>query len=169
MTYGFAISQQLELLLYSLGFGFFLGFIYRLIMTVRTQAGGKKSAVVFFDILFSVIATVAEYCFLLIYADGQIRLVALAANAAGFAFYRITVDFAVKKVIAVPVRAAVTAVRLIFKPFTGLAALGKKYAGVCMERIKAKRTAKPKDKTVGKRKKVKAAKGRKKEKRKKKV
>lgn len=161
MTYGFAISQQFELLLNSLGFGFIVGLFYRFVMTVREQVSSRKPAVILFDILFSVITTVTTYCFLLIYADGQIRLIALLAESAGYAFYMMTVDSFVKKLLCPPVRVIVKAIRLIFRPFSVLISSAAKLIksvvnrirNKCSERTERIKKRKPqKEKTVRKRK-----------------
>ena len=140
MTYGFDLTQQLRLFLYSLGFGFLLGFVYRFIMILRKEISEKKTAVIAGDLIFCITATVADFCFLLINADGQIRLIALFANAAGFALYILTADFTFKKLITYPVRGFIKLIKLIFKPFSvvvlTLKSLGKKVS----ERIKNKKT-----------------------------
>lgn len=161
MTYGFAISQQFELLLNSLGFGFIVGFFYRFVMTVREQVSSRKPAVILFDILFSVITTVTTYCFLLIYADGQIRLIALLAEGAGYAFYMMTIDSLVKKLLCLPIRVIVKAIRLIFRPFRVLISSAAKLIKTFVNRVrmkhsenqgKQKKRKQPKEKTVRKRK-----------------
>lgn len=118
MTYGFAISQQLELFLYSLGYGFTLGLYYRLIMIVRKAISEKKTAYIVFDILFSVTATVVTFCFFLVYTDGQVRLVSVFAASAGFVVYLLSADFFIKKLFYYPVKLIVSSVKLLFRPLT---------------------------------------------------
>lgn len=117
MTYGFAISQQLEFFLYSLGFGFLLGLLYRTVMSVREAVSRKKAAYVAFDLLFCVTATILTFCFLLIYADGQIRLISLFADAVGFTVYLFSADFFMKKLITYPIKAVVFPFKLLLVPF----------------------------------------------------
>lgn len=156
MTYGFALSQQLELFFYALGFGFLLGILYRLVMTVREEISDKKAAVVAGDIIFSILATVFVFCFLLIYADGQVRLIALFADAVGFTLYIFTLDLVIKRLLHYPIRLIISLLKLIFKPFFVFVRALVRFTVKTKEKIRKKKqekvkTKKTADKTENKR------------------
>lgn len=146
MTYGFALTQQLELFLYSLGFGFLLGLLYRFIMAAREEISDKKGAVVAADIIFCVVTTVLVFCFLLVYADGQVRLIALFANAVGFTLYILTFDFILKKLLTYPIRLIISLFKLIVKPFSVLFHTSVRLVAAANEKIRKTKQEKVKDK-----------------------
>ena len=126
MTYGFAISQQLELFLYSLGYGFTLGLYYRLVMTVRKAISEIKAAYIAFDILFCVTATVVTFCFFLVYTDGQVRLISVFAAFAGFVVYLLSADFFIKKLLFRPLTAMIHFIKKICKKLSVKIKTGRK-------------------------------------------
>ncbi|MDD6528220.1 MAG: spore cortex biosynthesis protein YabQ [Oscillospiraceae bacterium] len=139
MTYGFAISQQLELFLYSLGYGFTLGLYYRLVMTVRKAISEIKAAYIAFDILFCVTATVVTFCFFLVYTDGQVRIISVFAASAGFVVYLLSADFFIKKLFYYPVKLIVKSVKLLFRPLTAMIHFIKKICKKLSVKIKTGR------------------------------
>ena len=139
MTYGFAISQQLVLFLYSLGFGFLLGVYYRLIMAFRKEISEKKTAYIIFDVFFCVSATILTFCFFLVYTDGQVRLISIFALALGFLIYLFSADVILKKLLHFPVMLLISSVKLLFLPSTFIMRLIKKGKKKISEKIKVKK------------------------------
>ena len=139
MTYGFAISQQLSLFLYSLGFGFLSGVYYRFIMTVRKEISEKKTAYIVFDVFFCVSLTVFTFCFFLVYTDGQVRLISILACVIGFIIYIFSVDVFLKKLMHFPVTILISSVKLLFLPLTFILRLLRKGNKRISEKIKVKK------------------------------
>ena len=133
MKYGLTISDQISHFLFAVGFGFLLGFLYRVTVSVRKMISRKKAAVIAQDILFCVVLTVLCFVFLLVYSDGEIRIDLFAAIGVGALIYFLTFDKSVAAVLK-PLTAAVRKlIRLVFKPFVLIGSLVKK----CMGKIKA--------------------------------
>ncbi|MGN1442484.1 MAG: spore cortex biosynthesis protein YabQ [Acutalibacteraceae bacterium] len=151
MTYGFAISQQLELFLYSLGYGFTLGLYYRFIMTFRKEISEKKAAYMAFDIFFCVTGTVITFCFFLVYTDGQVRLAAIVAAVIGFIIYMFSADFIVKKLLHYPVKFIIRFVKLLLLPLRAGIHLAKKSAIKWKNKIRTCRQKKNEDQSTKKR------------------
>lgn len=139
MTYGFAISQQLVLFLYSLGFGFLLGVYYRLIMAFRKEISEKKTAYIIFDVFFCVSATILTFCFFLVYSDGQIRLISIFASVIGFIIYIFSADVFLKKLLHFPVKFLISSVKLLFLPLTFILRLLRKGNNRISEKIQVKK------------------------------
>ena len=86
------ISLQLETFLWALLSGAFFCLVYD-IMRARRKTGKDNGRLIFFeDIFFFAAAGVFSFLFLLVFCCGQIRLYALAGQAAGFFLCRLTVS-----------------------------------------------------------------------------
>ena len=142
MTYGFAISQQLELLINSLGFDFLLGVFYRIIMAVRKEISEKKAVYIVFDILFCVAATILTFCFFLVYTDGQIRLISLLSACVGLMIYLFSADFLLKKLLHYPIRLMISGIKILLIPFSAAIRLIKKCYKATKEKTKTNRRTK---------------------------
>lgn len=160
MSYSEPLLWQLYNFLFFIGFGFLSGFLFRFIEFVRELFSSRKAAVIVQDIVFSVLATILMFVFLLTYADGKIRLNLILAAALGAAVFFLTVGKAVKKAfgffaavlrktLSVLVKPLVVPIRLAEKAFAFLKiAAGRGFTGL-KTRIKARKEPAPKQEKKG--------------------
>lgn len=88
---GMAIQTQIFLL--SIGFGFFTGFVFEIIKSVRKVFTESKRAIFIQDILSFLIFTVLIFLFLLCVCSGEIRLYTLFGLLCGYLIYYFTLGY----------------------------------------------------------------------------
>ena len=85
------ISIQINVFLYSLGFGFFLGLIYDIFRLTGTII--KRNKTVFLqDILYFLLCSLLTFFFLLVVNNGKFRINILIALVSGFYIYYLTLS-----------------------------------------------------------------------------
>ncbi len=84
------ISSQVQVFLYSVGFGFLLGLLYDLFKTVNKFVFRTDNAVFIQDVLYFVLVSFLSFVFLLVVNDGKFRLHIFAAFLLGFGVYYLT-------------------------------------------------------------------------------
>lgn len=99
MNYSEPLPQQLFDFLFFFGFGFLDGLLFLIVEFFRKLFGNGKRAVIFQDIFFSVLSTVLMFVFLLVYADGVVRINLIAASVLGAAVFFLTAGKPVKRVL----------------------------------------------------------------------
>ncbi len=120
MNYSEPLPQQLFDFLFFFGFGFLDGLLFRLVEFFRKLFGNGKYALLVQDLFFSVLSTVLMFVFLLVYADGTVRINLIAAAVLGACVFFLTAGKPIKKaldVFAVIIRKTVT---ILTAPFTAL-------------------------------------------------
>ncbi|MBR4051387.1 MAG: spore cortex biosynthesis protein YabQ [Clostridia bacterium] len=85
------ISSQLQVFLYSVGFGFILGFLYDIFRIVRVLVIKNNRAIPVQDIAYFLLCSVLTFVFLLVVNNGRFRFNILIALVSGFAVYYLTV------------------------------------------------------------------------------
>ncbi len=134
------ISSQLQVFLYSVGFGFILGFIYDIFRIVRTLIIKNNNAVPVQDIVYFLLCAVLTFLFLLVVNNGNFRFNILVALILGFAVYylslgRFFADFVIsfsKRII----KSANVIAGLITTPYRFVAALFEKIYRKLPENLK---------------------------------
>lgn len=84
------ISSQLNVFLYSVGFGFILGFIYDIFRIIRILVIKNNKAIPIQDIAYFLLCAVLTFVFLLVVNNGRFRFNILVALVLGFAVYYLT-------------------------------------------------------------------------------
>ena len=84
------ISSQLQVFLYSVGFGFILGIIYDIFKLFRLLIIKNNRAVPIQDIAFFLLCAILAFVFLLVVNNGIFRFNILVALVAGFTVYYLT-------------------------------------------------------------------------------
>lgn len=148
MTYSEPQLWQVYNFLFFFGFGFLCGLLFRFIEFIRRLFSSKKAAVVAQDVIFSVLATVLMFVFLLTYADGKVRLNLILAAALGAAVFFLTLGKAVKKALDFFGAIIKKTVSILARPFILLALILKKAGSIITLRTKEK-TAELKKKRSG--------------------
>ena len=138
MTYSEPQLWQVYNFLFFFGFGFLCGLLFRLIEFIRELFSRKKAAVIAQDIIFSVLATVLMFIFLLTYADGKVRLNLIFAAASGAAVFFMTLGKAVKNLLGFLGIIIKKTVSFLAKPFILLALILKKAGSFITRRTKEK-------------------------------
>lgn len=141
MTYSEPQLWQVYNFLFFFGFGFLCGLIFRLIEFIRGLFSSKKAAVIAQDVIFSVLATVLMFVFLLTYANGKVRLNLIFAAALGAAVFSLTLGKAVKNVLGFLGAIIKKTVSFLAKPFVLLALILKKAGSSIGLRLKKKTAA----------------------------
>lgn len=85
------ISVQVTVFLYSVGFGFFLGFLYDIFKLIRITVIKNNKAVLLQDIVYFILSAFLTYIFLMIINSGRFRLHVFFALVCGFTVYYLTV------------------------------------------------------------------------------
>lgn len=84
------ISSQLQVFLYSVGFGFILGAVYDVFRILRVLIIKNNKAVPVQDIVYFLLSSVMTFVFLLVINNGKFRFNILLALITGFAVYYLT-------------------------------------------------------------------------------
>lgn len=88
MNYSEPLISQVTVFFRSVGAGIILGIIYDALSFVRIVFGERKSVYVTADIIFSLIASVFSFFFMVLYNTGQVRFnLMLGELAGGLAFH----------------------------------------------------------------------------------
>ena len=120
------ISAQTLSFLYSLLFGAALSVCYDFIRVLHKKAVCSVLAIQIMDVLFFVISAFITFCFLMIYAKGQIRLYLLLGELLGFLLWSLTLSTFLQKIVVVLFDFLNKILRLILKPFFILEKQSKK-------------------------------------------
>ena len=116
MEYILALSSQGKIFLFSLGFGFILGFLYDIFRFFRVAFPAPK-LIFALDFLYFIFCAFLTFFFLLVIDSGQLRLSSAAGEIIGFAVYFFTCGVVFRRVAAKVSKAVKTAVSIILKPF----------------------------------------------------
>ncbi len=74
MDYIQGLTDQTEIFLYALGFGFLLGILYCVFRMLRMMISDSKGFVFFMDLLYFAVCTILVFCFILVTDSGRIRI-----------------------------------------------------------------------------------------------
>lgn len=129
--FGVSVSGQVLVFLYAMALGGALGAVYDVFRILRVAFGGQKTVVFIEDILFSALALVATFVFVVAVNRGELRFFVLIGELAGFSVYYFTLGRVVFTFSKAIIKAAKTAIMFILKPIFKLFSIIK-------GRIKAK-------------------------------
>lgn len=119
--YSLSIAEQTRSFLFSLGFGFIMGFLYDIVRIIRICISAKKASFIISDILYSVILCISTFLFLLTVNEGEVRFYLILGEAAGFGVWYFSLGvllYSVSgKIIAFLKRAARAVFRAVSFPF----------------------------------------------------
>lgn len=87
MIYLQGVAEQTRLFLLSIGFGFLLGILYDVLRTVRLVISNSRGFVLFMDLLYSVFCTFLNFCFILAFDYGEVRLYTVVGEILGWLIY----------------------------------------------------------------------------------
>ncbi len=74
MEYIQGLTDQTEIFLYALGFGFLLGVLYGVFRAVRMLIPNSAGFLFFMDLLYFAVCTFLVFCFMLVTDSGRIRV-----------------------------------------------------------------------------------------------
>ncbi len=117
MVYLQGVAEQTRLFLLSVGFGFLLGIFYDLFRTVRLIILDSRAFVLFMDLLYSVFCTFLNFCFILAFDYGEVRIYTVLGEILGWLIYYFSFGAIAIRVSRAISRAAKRIVLLILKPF----------------------------------------------------
>lgn len=99
------IASQLQVFLYSVGFGFILGLVYDLFRIFRVFVIKNSKAIPMQDIAYFLLCAILTFVFLLVVNNGRFRFNIFAALVTGFTAYYLTLGrFSVGFAVAVSKR-----------------------------------------------------------------
>lgn len=84
------ISAQLNVFLYSVGFGFLLGLLYDILKIIRVLIIKSNRAVIIQDVVYFLLCSLLTFLFLLVVNNGKFRFNVFVALAFGFFVYYLT-------------------------------------------------------------------------------
>ncbi len=120
------ISAQTLSFLYSLLFGVALSACYDFIRVLHRKTVHSVLAIQIIDVLFFIISAFITFCFLMIYAKGQIRLYLLLGELLGFLLWSLTLSAVLQKILIALFDFFSKTLRLILKPLIILEKQSKK-------------------------------------------
>ena len=125
MVYIQGVAEQTQIFLFSIGFGFLLGILYDVFRTVRMIISESKGFVLFMDLLYFLVCTFLNFCYILTVDYGKIRFYVVFAQILGWLIYYFSFG-------AVAIRFS----RFVSKAVRGLAGLAFKPINAVFKRIK---------------------------------
>ncbi len=87
MVYIQGVAEQTRIFLLSVGFGFLLGVLYDFFRTVRLIISDSKGFVLFMDLLYFLVCTFLNFCYILAVDFGKIRFYVIFAEILGWLIY----------------------------------------------------------------------------------
>lgn len=117
MEYILGLSSQGRIFLFSLGFGFLLGFVYDVFCSVRQFAPGSAKLAVAADTVCFVLSAVLTFFFLLVVDFGRIRLYSASGEIVGWVLHYFTAGRLWRRASGAFLAAVGRIIALIFKPF----------------------------------------------------
>ena len=85
------ISSQVQIFLYSVGFGFIIGLLYDILRIIRVLVIKNSKAISVQDIAYFLLCAILTFIFLLVVNNGRFRFNTLVALVTGFFAYYFTV------------------------------------------------------------------------------
>jgi len=137
--FGTTVTQQTITFLYAVALGILLCAVYDVFRIIRIAFGARHIAVFVEDLIFSLIALILTFVFVITFNNGEVRFFVLIGELLGFTIYYFTVGRAVMKLSKAIINLIKKLFRFVFTPFAKLFKAVK-------NKIKAK-----KEKTVKKR------------------
>lgn len=83
MNYSEPLIKQIIVFFRAIGCGIIIGIVYEAVTALRILFGEKTRVYYFFDILFSLLASVISFFFMVLYNSGQVRLNVILAEVFG--------------------------------------------------------------------------------------
>ncbi len=117
MIYLQGVAEQTRLFLLSIGFGFLLGILYDVFRTVRLIISDSKGFVLFMDLLYSVFCTFLNFCFILAFDYGEVRIYTVLGETLGWLIYYFSFGTIAIRVSRALSKAVKKLVFMILKPF----------------------------------------------------
>lgn len=97
MTYAEPLSNQILMFISSIGPGVLIGFIYDVIFTFFRTFSHKRAVIITADIIFSILATLISFFYMVIYNSGTVRLNIIFAEALGAVAFHFTMGRYISK------------------------------------------------------------------------
>ena len=117
---GVPILAQTTSFLYAMTLGAVLSIVYDVFRIIRVAFGGKKTAVFIEDLVFSLVALVLTFVFVIAFNNGELRFFVLIGELLGF----VTCHYTIGKIIIGFSRVIISGfkwlLRLIFNPIVKL-------------------------------------------------
>ena len=113
---GMPISVQATTFLYAILLGAVLSVIYDVFRITRIAFGGRKTAVFIEDLLFSLVALVLTFVFVISFNHGELRFFVLLGELLGFVVCHITIGRIVIILSRTIIKAIKTVLGAIFRP-----------------------------------------------------
>lgn len=99
MTYAEPLSNQVLMFISSIGPGVIIGLIYDVIFSFFRSLSNRRAVIIAADLMFSVVATLISFFYMVIYNSGTVRLNIIVAELIG----AVAIHIAVGKYVAVAV------------------------------------------------------------------
>lgn len=117
MEYIQGVAAQTRIFLFSIGFGFLLGILYDVFRTVRIVISESKGFVLFMDLLYFLVCTFLNFCYILTVDYGKIRFYIVFAEILGWLIYYFSFGAVAIRFSRFVSKAIRSFAKMIFKPF----------------------------------------------------
>lgn len=134
---GTSVSEQAVIFLYAVALGAILCTVYDVFRIIRIAFGGKITAVFVEDIIFSVIALMLTFIFVVAFNSGELRFFILLGEMIGFTLYYFTLGKLTMSVSKAIISTIKKLLNLLLMPFV-------KLFGLLKGKIKTKNKKTPK-------------------------
>lgn len=117
---GVPILAQTTSFLYAMALGAVLSLVYDIFRIIRVAFGGKKTAVFVEDLLFSLVALVLTFVFVIAFNNGELRFFVLIGELFGFVVCHYTVGRVILSFSRAIINGVKWVLKLIFTPILKL-------------------------------------------------
>jgi hypothetical protein len=97
MTYAEPLSNQVLMFIRSIGPGVIIGLIYDVIFSFFRSLSNRRAVIIAADLMFSVVATLISFFYMVIYNSGTVRLNIILAEALGAVAFHYTMGRYISK------------------------------------------------------------------------
>lgn len=134
---GASVLEQTVIFLYAVALGAILCAVYDVFRIIRIAFGGKITAVFIEDIIFSIIALLMTFIFVVAFNNGELRFFVLLGELIGFTVYYFTIGKLTMGISKAIISLIKKLINLLLMPFV-------KFFGLLKEKTKTKNKKTPK-------------------------
>ena len=118
MRYTEPLSNQVLMFISSIGPGVIIGLLYDLIFSFFSKLGKNTATTIVGDVLFSLIATMISFFYMVVYNNGTVRLNIIVAQIIGAVAFHITMGKYVAKIVGFAAMLIGKVIAILSSPLT---------------------------------------------------
>ena len=118
MRYTEPLSNQVLMFISSIGPGVIIGLLYDVIFSFFSKLGKNTATTIVGDVLFSLIATMISFFYMVVYNNGTVRLNIIVAQIIGAVAFHITMGKYVAKIVGFAAMLIGKVITIVSSPLT---------------------------------------------------